>query len=79
MKLFSLPAELIANILKAHPEYSATTIAGGLYRDNDSDINTFGVTSALLTTDKPDDETAYQIVKATMENLDPVGKKSSGA
>jgi TRAP transporter TAXI family solute receptor len=69
VKLLSLPAELIANILKAHPEYSATTIAGGLYRDNDSDINTFGVTSALLTTDKLDDETAYQIVKATMENL----------
>jgi TRAP transporter TAXI family solute receptor len=69
VKLLSLPAELIANILKTHPEYSATTIAGGLYRDNDSDINTFGVMSALLTTDKLDDETAYQIVKATMENL----------
>jgi TRAP transporter TAXI family solute receptor len=69
VKLLSLPADVVDNILKAHPEYSAATIAGGLYRDNDSDIKTFGVMSSLLTTDKLDDETAYQIVKATMENL----------
>jgi TRAP transporter TAXI family solute receptor len=69
VKLISLPPAQIAEISKTHPEYTATTIAGGLYRGNDSDIATLGVTATLLTTDKLDDETAYQIVKATMENL----------
>ena len=46
------------------------TIPGGLYRGNDSDINTFGVSATLLTTDELDEETAYQIVKTTIENLE---------
>ncbi|WP_316678163.1 TAXI family TRAP transporter solute-binding subunit [uncultured Tolumonas sp.] len=69
-KLLPLPPEQIASILKAHPEYSAATIPGGLYRDNDTDTATIGVTATLLTTDKLDDETAYQVVKAAMENLE---------
>ncbi len=69
-KLLSLPPEQITSILKAHPEYSAATIPGGLYRDNDTDTATIGVTATLLTTDKLDDETAYQVVKAAMENLE---------
>lgn len=69
-KLLPLPQEQIASILKAHPEYSAATIPGGLYRDNDTDTATIGVTATLLTTDKLDDETAYQVVKAAMENLE---------
>ncbi len=69
-KLLSLPPEQIASILQAHPEYSAATIPGGLYRDNDTDTATIGVTATVLTTDKLDDETAYQVVKAAMENLE---------
>jgi uncharacterized protein len=69
VKLIALPSDQIADVLKTHPEYTSTTIPGGLYRGNDSDITTLGVTATVLTTDKLDDETAYQIVKATMENL----------
>ncbi len=68
-RLMSMPADVIDNILVNHPEYHKMTIPGGLYRGNDNDINTFGVSATVLTTDSLDEETAYQIVKATMENL----------
>ncbi len=68
-RLISFSPEEIKTILSAYPEYHAMTIPGGLYQGNDNDINTFGVTSTLLTTEDLDEETAYQIVKATMENL----------
>lgn len=68
-RLMSIPADVIRDILANHPEYHAMTIPGGLYRGNDNDINTFGVSATVLTTDALDEETAYQIVKATMENL----------
>ncbi|WP_051448937.1 TAXI family TRAP transporter solute-binding subunit [Tolumonas lignilytica] len=68
-KLISIPQEQIQSLLSNYPEYHAMTIPGGLYQGNDADVNTFGVSATLLTTDELDDETAYQIVKATMENL----------
>ena len=68
-QLVSIAPEQLKSILATHPEYKAMTIPGGLYRGNDSDISTFGVAATLLTTDELDEETAYQIVKTTMENL----------
>lgn len=77
-KLVSIEPEQLKSILANHPEYKAMTIPGGLYRGNDSDINTFGVSATLLTTDELDEETAYQIVKTTIEKSGTAGKKSPG-
>ena len=68
-RLISFSSQEIQTILSAYPEYHAMTIPGGLYQGNDNDVNTFGVAATLLTTDTLSEETAYQIVKSTMENL----------
>jgi TRAP transporter TAXI family solute receptor len=68
-QLIAVPPELIQQIIQAYPEYSATVIPGGLYRGNDNDTQTLGVTATLLTTGALPDDTAYKLVKVIAENL----------
>lgn len=68
-RLIGLPTTVTGSLLQIYPEYTKTTIPGGLYHGNDDDIQTFGVTATVLTTDTLDENIAYQIVKSTMENL----------
>ncbi len=68
-RLIGLPSTVTGSLLQIYPEYTNVTIPGGLYHGNDDDIQTFGVTATVLTTDKLDENIAYQIVKSTMQNL----------
>ncbi len=68
--LVNVTGEAIDQLVENYPYYSRATIPGGMYRGNDDDVETFGVSATLVTTTETDDATVYQIVKAVFENFD---------
>lgn len=53
-----------------NPYYRVATIPGGMYRGNDQDTTTFGVSATLVSSSDVEAESVYQIVKAVFENFD---------
>jgi TRAP transporter TAXI family solute receptor len=69
-RLIPLNDEDIEGIVEEYPYYSKSVIAGGLYKGNPDDIETFGVAATFVTTAETDDEIIYQTVKAVFDNFD---------
>lgn len=65
-------------LVAGDPAYFATTVPGGLYAGNPTDIKTFGTEATLVTRANVPDDVIYQIVKSifddfdTLTNLNPV-------
>lgn len=89
--LIPLNDEDIDGIVEEFPYYSKSVIAGGLYKNNPDDVETFGVAATLVTTTETSEEAVYETVKAVFddfdrfkrlhpafENLDPEDMISSG-
>jgi TRAP transporter TAXI family solute receptor len=68
-RLIPLNDEDIQGIVDEYPYYSSSLIAGGLYKGNPDDVETFGVAATFVTTAAADDEIIYQTVKAVFENF----------
>ena len=60
----------IDRMLSEHQEYERAAIPGGIYVNNLSDVRTFGVRAAVVTTSSMAEITAYEITKAVFENFD---------
>lgn len=60
----------VTELLNTHPYYARTSIPGGMYRGNGTDIQTFGIKATLVTTSDVDEETVYQLTKAVFDNFD---------
>jgi len=60
----------IDRMLAEHQEYERAAIPGGIYGNNRSDVHTFGVRAAVVTTANMAEITAYEITKAVFENFD---------
>jgi TRAP transporter TAXI family solute receptor len=56
-------------LLKDKPYYAYTVVPGGMYSGTPNDVRTFGVKATVVVNDAMPEETAYQIVKAVMENI----------
>jgi hypothetical protein len=54
--------------------YRVATIPGGMYRGNDSDVQTFGVGATFVSSTKTDPDVIYQVVKSVFENFDDFRK-----
>jgi TRAP transporter TAXI family solute receptor len=57
-------------LVSKFPFYTYTTIPGGMYSTNKEDIRTFGVRATFVASEKLDEETVYQVVKAVFDNFD---------
>lgn len=68
--LVSLADETINNLIEKYPFYTKMTIAAGTYQNQEEDVQTLAVKAMLVATDKMDDQTAYDTVKAIYTNLD---------
>lgn len=68
--LIPMNDEDIDGIVEEYPYYSRSIIAGGLYKGNPDDIETFGVAATFVTTAAADEEIIYQTVKAVFDNFD---------
>ncbi|MDF2183640.1 TAXI family TRAP transporter solute-binding subunit [Grimontia hollisae] len=60
-----------SNKLVANNDYYRTaTIPGGMYRGNDSDVQTFGVGATFVSSAEVPEEVIYHVTKAVFENFD---------
>lgn len=68
--LLTLTDDQISTICEAAPEYSRMTIPAGTYTGLENDVVTVGLWTTVFCNVSMDDDTAYNIVKAIMENKD---------
>lgn len=73
-KLVSLTGAAVDKLVSAHSYYAKATIPAGLYNNNPQATQTYGVLATLVSSAKVDNETVYQLVKATFENFDEFKK-----
>lgn len=57
------------------PFYVSVTIPGGLYRGIDKPVQSYGARATLVTTAATPDDVVYEVVKATFENLEDLGRQ----
>lgn len=69
-KLIPVSGAEIDALLSRSPYYSRTAIPGGMYQGNATNIPTFGVKAALITTAAQDEESVYQLTKSVFENFE---------
>ncbi|SDJ72405.1 TAXI family TRAP transporter solute-binding subunit [Billgrantia gudaonensis] len=60
----------IDELIETYPYYSKSVIPGGLYRGNDEDVETFGVSATFVTHAGIDADVVYETVKAVFDNFD---------
>lgn len=60
----------IDDMLRQHPEYERTIIAGGTYLGIPYDVQTLGIRAVVVTTTGLSDALAYGITKSVFENID---------
>lgn len=68
-KLIPVSGPEVDKLLTESPYYSRTVIPGGMYKNNNQNIPTFGVKATLVTTESTDEETVYQMVRSLFENF----------
>ena len=69
-RLIPLDDEDIQGIVDEYPYYTSSVIPGGLYRGNDEDVETFGVSATFVSSADVDDDVVYETVKAVFEDFD---------
>ncbi|TZE82793.1 TAXI family TRAP transporter solute-binding subunit [Calorimonas adulescens] len=62
--------DIADNLIRKYPFYVKTTIQGGTYKGQDSDVKTVSVMSMLAVSKDMDEELAYNLVKSLFENTD---------
>lgn len=73
-KLVSITGPAVDKLVAANSYYAKATIPAGLYNNNPQATQTYGVLATLVSSAKVDNETVYQLVKATFENFDEFKK-----
>ncbi len=69
-RLVSVTGEAIDKLVSENPYYAKAVIPGGLYANNEADIETFGVKATFVTSADVADDVVYTVVKAVFDNFD---------
>ena len=69
-KIIPVEGAMIDKFLQENPYYAYTIIPGNMYNGTPNDVKTIGVKATFITTEKLDEETVYQVVKAVFDNFD---------
>ncbi|MEZ5651946.1 MAG: TAXI family TRAP transporter solute-binding subunit [Burkholderiaceae bacterium] len=73
IRIVAIRGPAIDALLARHPYMTQARIAGGLYVGVDESVPTIGVRASVLTTDRLDEQAAYEITRAVGENLQALG------
>jgi len=73
-KLVPLTGPAVDKLVKENSYFAKATIPAGMYNNNPQATQTYGVLATLVSSSKVDNETVYQLVKATFENFDEFKK-----
>ena len=68
--LVTVANDAVTQLVEENSFYRTATIPGGMYRGNDSDVETFGVGATFVTSADVPEEVVYTVVSAVFENLD---------
>lgn len=68
--LVTVSNDAVTQLVEDNSFYRTATIPGGMYRGNDSDVETFGVGATFVTSANVPDDVVYTVVSAVFENLD---------
>ncbi|MGE3714426.1 MAG: TAXI family TRAP transporter solute-binding subunit [Alphaproteobacteria bacterium] len=69
-RLIDVSGPAIDAMVSENPFFSRAIIPGGMYKNNPSDVHTFGVKAVLVAEKDMDEEVVYQVVRAVFDNLD---------
>lgn len=69
-KIIPVTGPEVDALIREYPFYAKATIAGNLYANNPSDIQTFGVKATFVTSANVDEEIIYQVTKSIFDNFD---------
>ena len=70
VRIIPVDRETIDKLTQMNSYYVKATIPGGMYAGNSSNIETFGVKSGIVASEKTDADIVYNVTKATFENFD---------
>ncbi len=73
-KLIALTGPAVDALVSQHPYYAKATIPGGMYANNPTPTETYGVLATVVTSAKAPDDTVYALTKAVFENFDEFKK-----
>ena len=73
-KLISMTGPAVEALIKAHPYYAKATIPGGMYANNPTPTETYGVLATVVTSAKVSDDIVYAMTKAVFDNFDEFKK-----
>lgn len=68
--LVNVDNEATEALIERFDYYREATIPGGMYRGNDEDTTTFGVSATFVSSADVDEDVVYQVTKAVFENFD---------
>ena len=72
--LVSVTGPEVEKLIADNDYYRVATIPGGMYRGNDSDVQTFGVGATFVSSTDVSDEVVYAVVSAVFDNIDAFRK-----
>lgn len=64
----------VDRLIKESEFYSKAIIPGGLYKGNNEDISTIGITTSLVASAKTEPKVVYQVVKSIFTNIGAIRK-----
>lgn len=70
VKIIPIDRLTVDKLIEKNPFYVRATIPGGMYAGNPTDVDSFGVKAAIVTSEKQSSEVVYNLVKAVMDNFD---------
>ncbi len=70
IRIIPLDEDKITTLTIDYPFYTRTIIPAGVYQGFDQEVSTVNVMAILVTTDKMDDETGYEITRAIFSHTD---------
>ncbi len=71
-RILEVKGKQIDTLLEKHSYLAVQTIPGAQYAGQTDDVATIGVLSTLMTTDKLPENAGYEIIKAVIENFEPL-------
>jgi len=74
VKITPLRGDAIDKFVNDNPYFIKSSIKGGLYKGNYSNISTFGVKAVLVTNSEVSNENVYILVKSILENFEAFKK-----
>jgi TRAP transporter TAXI family solute receptor len=70
VKIIPVSGKEIDKLVDSNSYYAYTTIPGGMYAGNPTDVKTFGVKATFVSTERVGADVIYQVVKAVFDNFD---------